>query len=135
MTSSLHLEGSGFEGLENPNPKALQTVHDSCAHLHDQLSALGESLFCLLDRDVLDGTIQLLLQRFVVGLLQHLLKGAERHCDGGWQVDLLWQLASQACTANASNECCFAVSLRQLIVFVNFIDARARIMVLQTGLR
>lgn len=103
MTSSLHLEGVGFEGLETLNPKALQTVHEGCAHLHDQLSALGESLFCLLDRDVLDGSIQLLLQRFVVGLLQHLLEGAERHCDGGWQVDLLWQLASQACTAVASS--------------------------------
>ena len=50
-------------------------------HLHDQLSALGQRLFCLLNRDVLDGSIQLLLDLLVVGLLQHLLKGAKGDCD------------------------------------------------------
>jgi hypothetical protein len=63
-------------------------------YLHDKLSTLRESLFCLLNRDVFDGSIQLLLDLVVVGLLQHFLKGAKANCDGGWQVDLLWQLAS-----------------------------------------
>ena len=59
------------------------------AHLHDQVSALGQGLFSLFDRDVLDGGLQLLLDPLVGGLVQHLLKGSEGHRDRGWQVDLL----------------------------------------------
>ena len=85
--------------LSSLSSRYIDTGHrplDALVYLHDQLSALGESLFCLLNRDVLDGSVQLLLDLLVVGLLQDFLKGAKGNCDGGWQVDLLWQLSSQA---------------------------------------
>ena len=58
-------------------------MHRMChtPYLHDQLSAFGEGLFGLLSRDVLDGTFQLLLDLLVGSLVQHLLEGAEGHCD------------------------------------------------------
>ena len=69
------------------------------AHLHDQLSALGQSLLSLLHRDVLDGGLQLLLDLLVGSLVQHLLKGPKGDGDGGRQVDGLGQLAPQACVS------------------------------------
>ena len=77
--------------------EASGSTASQCTHLHSNVMALLQLLDGMCLGDFLDSSLQALPDLCVGLAAQGLLKGPEGHCHAGWQLDVVRQLASEAC--------------------------------------